>query len=93
MSRTCSAYDATVKAIGFDEVRVRYRLLQRRALEREIICRQLSKIQTLSYINEECAKIIPAHHREAFVQNILDDLTHINQGAIGGLGNFSRSAG
>jgi len=34
--RTCAAYDSTVKAMGFDEVRVRYRQ-QRREVAREVI--------------------------------------------------------
>ncbi len=38
--RTCAAYDSTMKALGFDEKRVRYRQ-DRRALIREIILRDL----------------------------------------------------
>ena len=37
--RTCAMYDSTVKAIGFDEIRVRYRK-ERRELIRDIIMRK-----------------------------------------------------
>jgi len=38
--RTCADYDSTVKAMGFDEVRVRYRQ-ERRTVVREDILRAL----------------------------------------------------
>ncbi len=83
--RTCAAYDATVKVLGYDEVRVRYRQ-QRRAIIREIICRKLKMSEATAYVTAESKKTIPAIHQGEFVEDVLEDLEQMDQSRIAGLG-------
>jgi fido (protein-threonine AMPylation protein) len=83
--RTCAMYDSTVKAIGFDEVRVRYRQ-QRRALVRYIILHNLHGAMMKKYISIQAAKLITKKDRDAFVGDVLEDLEELDQNYIAGLG-------
>ena len=67
--RTCAAYDSTVKSLGFDEVRVRYRT-QRRSLIRSIITQKLSGNTMKQFILSESGKIIPSSDSDAFVEDV-----------------------
>jgi Fic family protein len=82
--RTCASYDATVKAIGFDEIRVHYRQ-ERRAIVSEIIKKKLVKEQISVFIMNE-AKIIPKVDQKAFFEDILEDLGQMDSSRIAGLG-------
>ncbi len=82
--RTCATYNATVEAVGFDEVRVRYRQ-DRQSIVRKIILRQLVRDDMSRYIQEK-AQQIPAEDRADFVEDVLEDLTYIDQARIAGLG-------
>lgn len=81
--RTCAAYDSTVKALGFDEVRVRYRQL-RRSIVREIILQRVVEFRT--YIQEKSEKIIPKTAQKAFLEDVLEDLEQLDYSRIAGLG-------
>jgi len=83
--RTCAAYDATVKAIGFDEVRVRFRA-ERRAILRELIVQQISGDALNLYIETESHKKIPVEHQDSFVEDVKEDIEQMDQSRISGLG-------
>lgn len=83
--RTCAMYDSTVKAIGFDEIRVRYRE-QRRALIREIILNHLTGELMMEHIYAEMTSLIKEEDRDSFLEDVLEDLKEIDQSYIAGLG-------
>jgi Fic family protein len=83
--RTCQEYDATVEALGFDEVRVRYRQ-QRRQIIGAIIANQYTGGALEEYIAEQVAQKVPGEHRESFVEDLREDLAEITPQRIAGLG-------
>lgn len=83
--RTCAMYDTTVKAIGFDEIRVRYRQ-QRRFLVREIILNQLVGNPMQEYVLAQASKLTNEKDRDHFIEDVLEDLDHIDQSYLAGLG-------
>jgi hypothetical protein len=83
--RTCAAYDSTVKALSFDEIRVRYRQ-QRRVIVREVIYKKLTGSQMRAYIESETKKEIPDSSQSAFIEDVLEDLEQMDQSRISGLG-------
>ncbi|MBM3192394.1 MAG: hypothetical protein FJZ63_07085, partial [Chlamydiae bacterium] len=83
--RTCAAYDSTVKAMGFDEVRVRYRR-QRRNVVREVILSGLIGESMRGYVREASIKLIPAADQSAFVEDVIEDLELIDESRLAGLG-------
>ncbi len=83
--RTCAAYDSTVKAMGFDEIRVRYRK-ERRALIRDVILKGIVGTAIPTYLKQEAAKIASQNHLEKFIENAIEDLAEIDECSIAGLG-------
>lgn len=83
--RTCNLYDTTVKALGYDEIRVRYRA-QRRQVIRHIILSLLHGIPQTEYIENESKKLIPEKDRLAFTEDVLQDLKEIDASRLAGLG-------
>jgi len=83
--RTCAMYDATIQAIGFDEIRVRYRQ-QRRALIREILLQKMVGETMKKHIDSQAQKEIKEKERKAFIEDVLEDLKEIDQTRIIGLG-------
>lgn len=83
--RTCRAYDSTVKAMEFDEVRVRYRQERRRAI-REIILSQLIGTHLQEFIQSEAIKNIPKQAQNSFIEDIFEDLEQIDESRLAGLG-------
>lgn len=83
--RTCAMYDSTVKAMGFDEVRVRYRQ-QRRDIIRYIIVNQLSGAPMQVYISSQNIKCIKKEDQAAFFEDIIEDLKEIDVNRIACLG-------
>ncbi len=79
--RTCGVYDETVKAVGFDEVRVRYRT-ERRALLRRIILGELKERD----VSLEAVKIIPKEALQLFIEDVSEDLRDMDPSRIVGLG-------
>lgn len=83
--RTCALYDSTVKAIGFDEVRVRYRQ-QRKELIRTIILNQLSGLPLQGYIFNQNLKMIKKEDQQLFLEDVMEDLRELDLSRIVGLG-------
>lgn len=83
--RTCAAYDSTIKTLGFDEIRVRYRQ-QRRKIIREIILKKLITDKIQIYLKKETQKLIPKEDQKAFLEDVFEDLNQIDESRIGGLG-------
>jgi hypothetical protein len=83
--RTCAAYDSTVKSMGFDKVRVRYRQ-ERRAVIREVIIQKLIVDELNGYIQNEAIKLIPTEHQKAFIEDIQEDLNLMDESRLAGLG-------
>lgn len=83
--RTCAAYDSTVKALGFDEIRVRYRL-QRRKIIREIILQEMTGPRVGIFIMEEGSHVIPKEDLDSFIGDILEDLEQMEESRTAGLG-------
>jgi Fic family protein len=82
--RTCATYTATIKAMGFDQVRVLYRQ-QRRTFIRNIVLNQLIGEKLEAYIQSN-SKIIPEPDRVAFVEDLREDLALLDQSRLAGLG-------
>jgi hypothetical protein len=83
--RTCAAYDSTVKAMGFDEVRVRYRK-ERKEIIREILLQGLTSFELQKHVKETSDKLIPTHDRNAFIEDVLEDIEQMDQTRLAGLG-------
>ncbi len=83
--RTCALYDSTVKTIGFDEIRVRYRQ-QRRNLIKEIIISQLTGGLLDEYISTKTAELVKEEDRQLFVEDVKENLREIDRSRIAGLG-------
>lgn len=83
--RTCVLYDSTVKSIGFDEIRVRYRS-QRRVLIREVILNRLAGSSLQNYIISQAPKLVGEEDSAAFLEDVLEDLKEIDISRLAGLG-------
>lgn len=83
--RTSALYDSTIKSIGFDAIRVRYRK-ERRSLVRNIVLKQLVGPAIDEYIRSQGAGEIREQERQAFVEDVLEDLKEIDKSRIASLG-------
>ena len=83
--RTCTMYDSTVKAMGYDEIRVRYRQ-QRRKLLRQIILDKLTGAALEQFISAESRKEVNEKDRTEFVNDLREDLTGLDESRLAGLG-------
>lgn len=83
--RTCAAYDSTIKAIGFDEIRVRYRQ-QRKKIIRDIISQNLTSDSVHKYLKKETNRLISVNDRDPFIEDVLEDLEQIDESRLPGLG-------
>lgn len=83
--RTCAAYDSTVKAMGFDEVRVRYRQ-QRRAIVREVILQCLVGKEMQRFIARQAGQVISDPDRQPFIDDVFEDLVHMDESRLAGFG-------
>jgi Fic/DOC family len=83
--RTCAAYDSTVKAMGFDEVRVRYRQ-GRRAVVREVILRGLVGEEMKKFVDGVAGERVPDAVRADFAEDVLEDLGQMDETRLAGLG-------
>ena len=86
--RTCAQYDATVEASGFDAVRVRYREQRRRAVA-EIVA-QVAVDEALAERIRTAAAEVPAQDRQAFEEDLREDLAALSPARIAGLGVSGR---
>lgn len=83
--RTSAAYDSTIKAMGFDEVRVRYRS-ERKNVIREIILHKLTKDSLRNYLIKEANRLIPKVKQNEFIEDVIEDLQQIDISRLAGLG-------
>lgn len=81
----CQEYDATTEAMGFDEIRVRYRE-QRRQVIREVIANRLTGEAQHAHIAEVATQLIPDGDRDGFIEDVMEDLEEISPQRIAGLG-------
>lgn len=84
-TRTCASYDATIKNIGFDEIRVRYRS-QRREILREIILQNLHGNKMNLYIETQTRKLVKQEDQSAFIEDTLFDIREMAPHRLVGLG-------
>lgn len=83
--RTCAAYDSTVKAMGIDEIRVKYRQ-ERRTLIREIISEKIIGNPLKKYIQDQTNAQIQLIDRKAFIEDLIEDLEQLDEARLAGLG-------
>jgi prophage maintenance system killer protein len=82
--RSCESYNVHAEAMGYDEVRARYRPLRRETI-RHIIIKQLLGENLHQYIYTQ-AQAVPVDQQERFIQTITEDLQQINPARIAGMG-------
>ena len=82
--RTCAQYDATVEASGFDAVRVRYRQQRRQAVAG--IVADVALGDALAERIRAAAAEVAAEDRQAFVEDLREDLAALSPARIAGLG-------
>jgi len=83
--RTCASYDSTVKSLGYDETRVRYRQ-QRRTLVREIILGLMTGDPMKKYVGDQAQKLIKPEEQLLFIEDVMEDLRDIDMSRLAGLG-------
>ncbi len=83
--RTCATYDSTVKAMGFDEVRVRYRQ-ERRAVVGEVILQELVGEKLRMFLDAETDARVPEEARADFTEDVFEDLELMDESRLVGLG-------
>lgn len=83
--RTCIMYDSTVKTLGFDEVRARYRQ-QRRAVVRDVILNLLTGDAIKDYALSQASTLVKKEDRDAFFEDIMEDLKEMDSSRLVGLG-------
>ena len=81
--RTCREYEATAEAIGFDEIRVRYRQ-QRRDAVGTIVNEELTGTAADEFL-AQAVQTIPTEHRDSFVDDVKEDLDALSPHRIAGL--------
>ena len=88
-ARTCREYDATVEALGFDEIRVRYRR-HRREILGTIVGDELTGDALARYLATHAALGVPQEHRDSFLEDLKEDLDELSPHRIAGLGITQR---
>ncbi|MDE0177628.1 MAG: Fic family protein [Gammaproteobacteria bacterium] len=81
--RTCHEYEATAEAIGFDEIRVRYRQ-QRRDAVATIVNEELKGTAADEFL-ALAVETIPKEHRMSFLEDVKEDLDALSPHRIAGL--------
>jgi len=81
---SCAAYVPEKKTLFFDEVRVRFRQ-QRKSVIQKIILQLFFGKAMENLIAAEAEKLIPEANRQAFIQDILEDLDQINENRLVGM--------
>ncbi len=83
--RTCRVYDARAYAVGFDEIRIKYRQ-QRRKIIAEIILKQLHDETLTQFIDNATRTNLPSNEVNDFKRTVMEDLKLLNPVRIAGLG-------
>lgn len=82
---TCQEYKVTAQSLGFDEIRLRYRQ-KRRDVLRQIILAQLIEPALTECILQYSQMHIPPEDRQAFIEDVQEDIQHISPQRIVGMG-------
>ena len=83
--RSCLHFDTQLQAVGFDEIAALYRT-QRRALVAEIVRQQLPTGEIARFLHRQTPQGIAAEHRQKFLQDVLNELKHLDVTRITGMG-------
>lgn len=83
--RTCTMYDATVKTMNYDDIRIYYRQ-QRRDIISHIITHNLVGKFLNEHIFIQTSKLVKKEDQASFIEDVLEDLKEINDSRIVGLG-------
>lgn len=83
--RTADQYDATVGAIGFDRVRVKYRQQRREAI-RYIVTNKLHGAPLSEYINSVVGNAANLEDQKELASDIYEDLAQLGPHNIAGMG-------
>lgn len=83
--RSCRLYDVTAEAIGFDEIRVKYRQIRRQMIS-HIIQKKLINRTLEEYIQHEAKQLIPDDDQQHFIKTVREDMEELNEQRIAGLG-------
>lgn len=83
--RTCAVYDSTVKTLGFDEIRVRYRK-ERREIIRSLIEKKLVGDTLNNFIVQKSKELVKTEDLESFREDIWQDIKEMDVTRIAGLG-------
>lgn len=83
--RTCAIYETTVQAMGFDEIRVRYRQ-ERRDTLREIIVQGYVDKEMEKHVARMSEKLVKEKDRPFFEEDVFEDLKEMDQSRLAGLG-------
>lgn len=83
--QTCEDYDVTAEAIGYDEIRVRYRV-ERRELIRLVVREKVVGALMEEFIEKQSGVLIPEQDRNAFMKEVNKDLASLSSQIINGLG-------
>lgn len=86
---TSKKYDATVEAITFDPIRVKYRQ-QRREIIRQIVSNNLHNENIKKFIEKNIPNFVEPDDREQVIKNIHEDLEQLGPQSIIGLGLSKR---
>jgi len=83
--RSCEHHKVAAQILGFDEVRVRYRVF-RREIIRGIVNEKLQGIHMERYIAEKTNESVPVKDQKPFLKTVYDDLDTINLSTVRGMG-------
>lgn len=83
--RTCKEYEVTSSSMVFDVERVRYRKT-RRELIALIIKEKIKKKELRSYVEKTAKKLIPSEDQANFIEDVIEDLYHLDNIKLLGLG-------
>lgn len=82
---TCATYTSTIKAMGFEAVRIRCRQ-ERREVVREVIENGLTGALLQQHVDKRAHELVPKEHRLKFAEDIFEDLEQIDESLLVGLG-------
>ncbi|MBS0358809.1 MAG: Fic family protein [Proteobacteria bacterium] len=83
--KTCQSYNATIEAMRYDAIRVRYRTM-RRSVMRYIIVNQLVGKEMQTYIESETEKKVGKEDQSEFIKDVQEDIQEISSQRISGMG-------
>lgn len=83
--RSCYSYNATAEVVGYDTIRVQYRA-ERRDILRHVILHQIVEPAIEHYIETQAQVLVKGEDRQAFIEDIYEDIENIDVSRLAGLG-------